>query len=76
MGVVMIKTVPEFGTPALVAEAIRVMYGERVTRQQVQTWYARRGLNGFPEKVGGLYPLGAVLVWWVGYVPQRGRPRK
>ena len=72
----MIRTVPEYGTPALVVEAIHAMYGVEVSRQQVQTWYGRRALNGFPEKVDGLYPLAACVTWWVGYVPQNGRPRR
>ena len=54
----------------------------QVSRQQVQTWYIRRGTNGFPEPVllserGKLWAEASVVQWRRTYRPTHGgRPRK
>ena len=54
----------------------------QVSRQQVQTWFARRAVNGFPDvdlvgDRGKLWSGGKVLDWHRTYRPTRGgRPRK
>ena len=54
----------------------------QVSRQQVQTWFARRAVNGFPDvdalsERGKLWSKWSVTQWHRTYRPTHGgRPRK
>ena len=54
----------------------------QVSRQQVQTWFTRRAVNGFPDvdalsEQGKLWSKGSVTQWHRTYRPTHGgRPRK